>query len=121
MESRFGHEIDLGDGNPEQWKAPLEKLRELFAEKKRLTKLTLIFHKDCERALEHISFDGRALASAGECDVVLGILELEESRKSAPGIGTSCWFPMVSRISWSLTAKRRSGRRPIGWASSSDT
>ena len=81
MESRFGHEIDLGDGNPEQWKAPLEKLKELFAERRRLTKLTLIFHKDCERALEHISFDGRALASAGECDVVLGILELEESRK----------------------------------------
>lgn len=81
MESRFGHEIELGEFDPEQMKGTLEKLRALFAEKMRLSKLTLMFHKDCGRLLERISFDGRPLASAGECDVVLGILDLEENRK----------------------------------------
>ena len=81
MESRFGHSIDLGEGQTEQLKAPLQKLRELFVEKKRLSKLTLMFNRDCEWVLERISFDGRPLASAGECDVILGILELEETRK----------------------------------------
>lgn len=80
-EFRFGHEIDLGEFSPEQAKGSLQKLRALFAEKKKLSKLTLMFHKDCERLLARISFDGRPLSSAGECDVVLGILELEENRK----------------------------------------
>ena len=81
MEERFGHEIDLGTDKPEQWKAPLEKLRELFTEKKKISKLTLMFHKDCERVLQSVSFDGRALASAEECAIVLHILELGEARR----------------------------------------
>lgn len=81
MAERFGHNIELGEGSPEQWKAPLEKLRGLFAEKKRPSKLTLMFHKDCERVLQSICFDGRTLASAGECTVVLHMLELEQTRK----------------------------------------
>ena len=81
MESRFGHDIDLGEGSTEQLKEPLEQLQELFEEKKKLSRLTLLFHKDCERVLERISFDGRPLASAGECQVVLEILELEQMRK----------------------------------------
>ena len=82
MEERFGHDISLGDGTLEQWKAPLEKLRVIFAEKKKISKLTLMFNKDCDRLLQSVTFDGRALASAAECAIVLHMLELEETRKT---------------------------------------
>lgn len=81
MEERFGHDIDIGEGTLEQWKAPLEKLRDLFAEKRKISKLALMFNKDCERILQAVSFDGRPLASAQECAAVLHILELEDARK----------------------------------------
>ena len=81
LEERFGHDIDLGGAALDTAKVPLEKLRELFTEKKKLSRLTLMFHKDCERLLDAIRFDGRPLASAAECDVVLHLLELEEKRR----------------------------------------
>ena len=80
-EERFGHDIDLGGGTLEGWKAPLEKLKEIFAEKKKVSKLTLMFHKDCERVLQTVRYDGRALASAQECAAALHLLELEEARR----------------------------------------
>ena len=80
-EERFGHDIVIAEGMPEQWRVPLEKLRDLFAEKKKISKLTLMFNKECERVLQAVSFDGRPLASAQECSVVLHILELEEARR----------------------------------------
>ena len=80
-EEAFGHDISLGDGPREQLREPLETLRDLFTEKKKLSKLTLLFHKDCERVLQRIRFDGRALASAEECTIVLHLLELEEARR----------------------------------------
>ena len=82
MGERFGHDISMGDGTLEQWKAPLEKLRDIFTEKKKISKLTLVFNKDCDRVLQSISFDGRPLASAAECAIVLHMLELEENRKT---------------------------------------
>ena len=80
-EETFGHDILLGDGPTGQLKEPLEQLRDLFTEKKKLSRLTLLFHKDCERALNRIRFDGRPLSSASECAMVLHLLELEESRR----------------------------------------
>lgn len=80
-EEIFGHDISLGEGPLGTLKAPLEELRDLFLEKKKLTRLTLLFRKDCERALGRIRFDGRPLASAEECAIALHLLELEESRR----------------------------------------
>ena len=81
MEERFGHDIVITGGSLEQWREPLQKLRELLTEKKKLSKLTLMFHKDCERVLQSVSFDGRPLASASECTIILHMLELDEARK----------------------------------------
>ena len=81
LEARFGHDIDLGGTTLDTAKVPLEKLRELFTEKKKLSRLTLMFHKDCERLLDTIRFDGRPLSSADECGTALRLLELEEARR----------------------------------------
>ena len=80
-EETFGHDIVLGEGPAQGLKEPLESLRDLFAEKKKLSKLTLLFRKEEERVLGRIRFDGRQLASAAECAIVLHLLELEESRR----------------------------------------
>ena len=80
-EELFGHDIDLGEGPADQLREPLQTLRELFNEKKKLSKLTLLFHKDCERVLSRIRFDGHPLASAAECAIVLHQLELEDARR----------------------------------------
>lgn len=80
-EETFGHDIHLGDGPTDQLKEPLQELRDLFAEKKKLSKLTLLFRRDCERVWNLVRFDGRQLSSAGECAIVLHLLELEEARR----------------------------------------
>ena len=81
LEERFGHHIDLGDSVYETAREPLQKLRELFTEKKKLSRLTLLFHKDLEHLLDTIRFDGRALSSAEECATALRLLELEDARR----------------------------------------
>ncbi len=80
-EERFGHDIETGGGSYETMKVPLEKLRDIFQEKKKVSKLTLMFHKDCEKVMQTVTYDGRSLASAGECAAVLHLLELEEARR----------------------------------------
>ena len=80
-EERFGHDMETGGGTYETMKAPLEKLRDIFAEKKKVSKLTLMFHKDCEKVMQTVRYDGHPLASAEECAAVLHLLELEEARR----------------------------------------
>lgn len=80
-EETFGHDISLGDGPADSLYEPLQTLQALFTEKKKLSRLTLLFHKDCEKALERIRFDGRALSSAAECAIVLHMLQLEQARR----------------------------------------
>ena len=76
MEERFGHDIELG--SVEQ--TALEKLRDIFAEKGKITKFALMFRRDCEAALNAVKFDGRQLGSAEECTIVLHMLELKQAR-----------------------------------------
>lgn len=79
-EATFGHDIDLGGQSAGQLLEPLQKLEELFRERGRIGKLTLLFNKDCERVLQTIRFDGRQLGSADECAAVRKVLELEQAR-----------------------------------------
>ena len=79
-EASFGHDIDLGGQNAEALLEPLKKLEERFRERGRIGKLTLLFNKDCEQALNAIRFDGRQLSSAAECAAVQKLLELEQAR-----------------------------------------
>ena len=80
-EERFGHDIETGGGTYETMKAPLEKLRDMFTEKKKVSRLALMFHKDCEKVMQTVTYDGHPLASAEECAAVLHLLELQESRR----------------------------------------
>ncbi len=80
-EERFGHDIETGGGTYEAMREPLEKLREIFQEKKKVSRLTLMFHKDCEKVMQTVRYDGRPLASAEACAAVLHLLELEEARR----------------------------------------
>lgn len=90
MEERFGHDIEVS-GDLASMQAPLEKLRDIFAEKGKVTKFSLMFRKDCEQALNAVKFDGRPLASAEECAVVLHMLELERSREAC----ARCWDELM--------------------------
>ena len=61
--------------------APLEKLKSLFSEKGKITKFTLMFHKDCAIALDGISINDKAIRSEKDCSMVLHMIELDNCRK----------------------------------------
>ena len=59
----------------------IEKLQGVFAAKGKVSKLTLMFNKDCERALQQVTVGGRPIKSAEECTVILHIIQLERMRR----------------------------------------
>lgn len=61
--------------------APLEKLKGLFSEKGKVTKLTLMFHKDCAIALDSISINDKPIQSEKDCAMILHMIELDNCRK----------------------------------------
>lgn len=82
MEARFG--LGIRFAQPEKLsdlKEPFEKLRAMFAEKGRVSKLTMLFNKDCEKAIQSVSLEGRQVRSAEECGVILRIIELDRMRR----------------------------------------
>ena len=81
MTEQFGLGIRFEDPTAlEALAEPFEKLQGIFAEKGRVSKLALLFHKDCEKALGQVKVEGRPVRSAEECGVILHIIELERMR-----------------------------------------
>lgn len=78
---QFGQQIRFtGPEALGELEAPFEKLRRIFEEKGKVSKLTLMFNRDCERALQSVTLGGRPVRSAQECDVILHIIALERLR-----------------------------------------
>lgn len=79
---RFGQSISFANSTGhETLVAPLQKLRDIFAQKGKLSKFTLMLNKDCSSALEAVQINGNSIQSEKDCDLALHTIELESLRK----------------------------------------
>lgn len=77
---QFGKTISLPE-NPTSLYETYQKLRDTFAQKGQIGKLTLLFHKEYEQALAQVSINGSAVQSAEDCDIILHCIELYTLRR----------------------------------------
>lgn len=79
---QFGQEIHFAEGaNIDLLTVPFEKMRELFIQKGKLPKLTLMLNKDIGTALECVTVNGKPVQSAKECEIILHSIHLEGLRR----------------------------------------
>lgn len=124
---QFGRTISLPEEKPDSLRVVYEKIRDIFTEKGKLTKMTLFWNKDIEPALEQASIDGHPVQNAKECDIILHCIELDSLRRQcslywdelltpnglpafytldekAPEAVASNWLPMIERyLDWYQT------------------
>ena len=82
LEEQFGQSISFVNGaNLDALVSPLRTLKDLFAQKGKISKLALMLHKDCVPALEQILVNGQPVQSAKDCELALHNIELYAMRK----------------------------------------
>lgn len=62
-------------------KKAFEKMRPIFSEKGKISKLTFLFHKEYKQALAAVTINGNPPASAEDCALVLKYIDLQDARK----------------------------------------
>lgn len=83
---QFGQTINfLNTNDTAGYVEPLKKLKDIFEQKGKLSKLTLLFHKDCIPVLENVMVNGHTLQSQKDCELVLDVLELNKRRSLCAG------------------------------------
>lgn len=81
VSEQFGKSIQFANSDTKaSLKEPLEKLSAIFADKGKVSKLTLMMHKDYVSALEAVTINGMTLQSKEDCDIILHCIELENTR-----------------------------------------
>lgn len=81
LDEQFGQEVEfVGGHDPNTYTAPLTKIADIFEHKGKLSKLTLMLHKDLAPVLENVRVNGHAVQSKKECELVLHIIELRNHR-----------------------------------------
>lgn len=81
LTEQFGLDIEIA--NPENLfaqKPILEAVKSILAEKGKISKLTLMLHKEYTAALESAKINGHYLQTAEECDTILHQIELIQLR-----------------------------------------
>lgn len=86
LEEQFGQTVSFSAAhNAEIYMSPLKKLKNIFEQKGKLSKLTLMLHKDCIPAYENIIVNGHALQSGKDCELAIHVLELNSHRALCAG------------------------------------
>ena len=78
---QFGRTISLAADDVDALRGVFEKIRGIFAEKGKLSKMTLFFNNDIELALKQASVDGHPVQNVKECDIILHCMELDALRR----------------------------------------
>lgn len=78
---QFGKNIEITSDDDGSMREIYEKIRDIFVQKGKLSKLKLLFNKDIETALNKVSIDGHTVQNAEECDIILHCMELSSMRK----------------------------------------
>jgi Signal recognition particle GTPase len=78
---QFGKEIlFVNSADKAAIKPTFEELRDIFAKKGKVGKLTLLMHKDYGPVLESVTINEKQVQSAQDCDIILHCIELDEIR-----------------------------------------
>ena len=81
LEEQFGQTVSFSTGHDASvYAVPLKKLKDIFAQKGKLSKFTLMLNKDCVPALENVMVNGHAVQSQKDCDLALHVIELNNYR-----------------------------------------
>lgn len=78
---RFGKNITFAVDDIAPLQEAYKRMKATFAEKGKLSKLTLAFHKDYETALKQVNIDGKPVSNAADCDIILNTITLQNLRK----------------------------------------
>lgn len=82
MTEQFGQDIEISNFTAvTEQKATLETIRGILAEKGKISKLTLMLHKEFVTVLESIKINGHSLQTAQDCDLILHRMELQKLRE----------------------------------------
>lgn len=81
MEEQFGRGIHVTDyASLSNLKSVYSSLREQFIKNGKISKLARFLNKEYNLALSLVTFGGKELSSAEDCDIVLHLIELNEMR-----------------------------------------
>lgn len=81
LEEQFGQTVSFSEiHDVSAYAAPLKKLKDVFAQKGKLSKLRLMLNKDCVPALENVIVNGHAVQSQKDCELALHVIELNNYR-----------------------------------------
>lgn len=86
LEEQFGQTVSfLTEHNVDVYMSPLKKLKDIFEQKGKLSRLTLMFNKDCLPALENVMVNGHVVQSKEDCELAIHVLELNNYRTLCAG------------------------------------
>lgn len=84
---KLGKQLTIRDGvSMDVVKAAFSEMRPIFVAKGKIGKLVLWRHNEYKQALESVSINGNAPASAEDCDLILKYIELQELREKCRGV-----------------------------------
>ncbi|MGM9541828.1 MAG: AAA domain-containing protein [Candidatus Limivicinus sp.] len=90
----LGKQLSVAEGIPiDAIKPAFEKMKPIFSENGKISKLTFMFHKEYEQALAAVTVNGNHPASAEDCALVLKYIELLEDRKRCAAIWDELLVP----------------------------
>lgn len=81
LEEQFGKTVTFTEGcDLEYLSIHFRKLLSIYEQKGKLSKLALVFNKDCASALKCVYINGKGADSADDCKIILHTLELNRLR-----------------------------------------
>lgn len=81
LEEQFGQTIRfLTDNDRNAYAVPLQKLKDIFTQKGKLSKLTRLLNRSYKPVLKNIKINGHEVQSQKDCDLALLVIELDNAR-----------------------------------------
>lgn len=78
---RFGKQASfLKQQDKEAYVPTLQKMKEIFQKKGKVSNFDMLFHREIAAVLDEITIDGRKIQSDEDCDIVLNEIALEKKR-----------------------------------------
>ncbi len=94
VSEQFGLTIQFTNPDKkEELKEPFEKMKTIFDEKGKISKFTLMFHKEYVAALSSVTINGNQVQSAEDCDIILHLIEFEAIRQQC----SDYWNELISK------------------------
>jgi len=90
----LGKQLSIGESiSLELVKSAFEEMQPIFVDKGKINKLTLMFHKEYQQALDAVTISGEHPSSAGDCALILKYIELQNAREQCSAVWNELLVP----------------------------